>query len=52
MTTKDINAADLQGSLVETKTDLQEYEVTDCQESNTASIQCESLSGIISALTL
>jgi hypothetical protein len=52
METKDIRSDDLQGSLVETKTDVQEYELTDCQESNTASVQCEFVSGIRSILTL
>lgn len=52
MDTKDIRSDDLQGSLVDTKTDVQEYKLTDCQESNTASIQCEFVSGISSALTL
>ena len=52
METKDIRATDLQGSLVETCTDVNEYELTDSQESNTASIQCEFVSGLSSALTL
>ena len=36
METKDILATDLKDSLVETRTDVKEYELTDSQESNTA----------------
>jgi hypothetical protein len=52
MDTNYIRATDLKDSLVETHTDVKEYQLTDSQESNTASIQCEFVSGISSALTL
>jgi len=52
MKTQDIRATDLKDSLVETHTDVQEYKLTDSQESNTASLQCEFVSGVSSALTL
>lgn len=48
---ENVRASDLAGSLVETKTDVQQYEITDSQVSNTASIQHEFLSGSDSALT-
>ena len=45
MNTKNISADNLLGVLVETKTDSILYEGTDCQVSNTASIQHEFISG-------
>jgi len=48
METKEITPAQLQGSLVETITEFKEYEVTDRQDSNTASVQCEAVAGLTS----
>jgi len=47
MDTKDIRSEDLKGTLVETETEVQQYEITDCQVSNTASIQQEFLSSVM-----
>ena len=52
MNAHDVSAAKEQGILVATTTDVTEYELTDCQESNTASIQSEYVLGPSSALTL
>ena len=52
MEIQDINSAELGTTLTETKTDVQQYEVTDSQLSDTASIQYEFLSGERSVLTL
>jgi hypothetical protein len=52
MEIQEVRSADLGASLGETKTDSQEYELTDRQVSNTASIQFESLSGQVAVLTL
>jgi hypothetical protein len=50
--TQNVRAQDLAGSLVETKTDSGQYQVTDCQISNTSSAQHEFLSGTNSVLTV
>lgn len=52
MNIRSVSSADLAGVSVETKTDLLQYEATDCQVSNTASIQHELLSGTELVLTL
>jgi hypothetical protein len=52
MDSHDVSAAQEQGILVTTTTDVTEYELTDCQESNTASIQSEYVSGQSIAFTL
>ena len=45
MEIQSITPADLKGVLVETTTELVRYEGTDCQISNTSSIQRDLLSG-------
>lgn len=52
MKEKDLTRSDLEGSLVETTTDTEMYHATDCQVSDTTSIQHEYLSGITSDYSL
>jgi hypothetical protein len=49
---QNLNSSELTGILVETKTEFQDYQVTDCQISSTSSLQAEYLSGKDSILTL
>ena len=45
METQEILASDLQDTMSETRTNSHEYQVTDCQVSNTSSPQFEFLPG-------